>query len=376
MNKKVKYSIIHFLGSGDVGGKERALYNLFLAFKDQPDYQLAIATFNIDSHYVRRIRELGFQAIDLKTNSFFDLIPKPGLAKILTEYKIYHHHDSTPRLILLSLFCRKKNKLVQTRRGGLEYVDRQSFKKKLKIWIRSFLYNKYFLGFSGISRVSILSLEKDYRIVNKKKLLTRNYFDHKRINFNRQREAVNLELNLSNNDFVIGYFGHLVKLKRIDLLIRAFSKLKISEKKLLIIGRGPERDELARIIDKLNLKEKVILLEEKKEIFDYYQVLKCFVLPSNSREGWSNSAAEALFLGIPTIIMSDNFGSQDFIIDNFTGFIANNELDLTNTLQKVHDDFDYAKSIASNGSDFMVKNYSLSNSINDYIELYKEVLNE
>jgi glycosyltransferase involved in cell wall biosynthesis len=109
----------------------------------------------------------------------------------------------------------------------------------------------------------------------------------------------------SRNDGIIQFVsvGSLVEGKRFDILIRAFSKAKhLDSSQLRIIGSGPEMNNLKRLIEKLELQEKVSLLGRKKpeEVSALMAESDCFALTSLS-ETFGIVYIEAMAKGKPVI---------------------------------------------------------------------------
>lgn len=109
--------------------------------------------------------------------------------------------------------------------------------------------------------------------------------------------------------------GNLIKSKGMDLTLIAFSKLlkRYPDCKLLIFGKGSEKDRLVRIIRQYDLTQHVTLmgLVSREQLNDYYNKSHCFVLASFS-ETFGVSYIEALAKGIP-VIATDCGGPSEFV---------------------------------------------------------------
>ena len=116
---------------------------------------------------------------------------------------------------------------------------------------------------------------------------------------------------LNANRRVIVYCGRLVRVKRVDLLLDAFSMIA-SERPdwdLLIIGDGPLRDDLLARVHP-GLRERVVwtgFVNERHEINSLYLASDVFVLPSEY-EPWGAVTSEACAAGL-AIVSSDVVGS-------------------------------------------------------------------
>jgi glycosyltransferase involved in cell wall biosynthesis len=102
--------------------------------------------------------------------------------------------------------------------------------------------------------------------------------------------------------------GRLHSQKGFDRLIEALPALKMPyEWKLTILGEGPERVALEKIIDELNLEDKVSLPGLSDAPWPHYAMADCFLMPSRW-EGLPNVALESLACGTPVIATRESGG--------------------------------------------------------------------
>lgn len=117
------------------------------------------------------------------------------------------------------------------------------------------------------------------------------------------REEKN-KLHLSIKKPVVLCVSALLPYKRIELLIRAVSKLNgIS---LLLIGDGPLRPEIEKLGDS-SLKDRFMLITHvlHDEINQYYSYAQVFSLPSRTSEAFGLVYLEALACNIPVVAPED-----------------------------------------------------------------------
>jgi glycosyltransferase involved in cell wall biosynthesis len=103
--------------------------------------------------------------------------------------------------------------------------------------------------------------------------------------------------------FIILYVGRLTILKRVDELIQALSRLKDKNIALLVVGSGPERENLERQSKSLKIDDRVIFTGkvDDSELPDYYAA--CNVWATASRhEGFCVPIIEAMASGKPVIV--------------------------------------------------------------------------
>ncbi|MCX4268715.1 MAG: glycosyltransferase [Lachnospiraceae bacterium] len=121
--------------------------------------------------------------------------------------------------------------------------------------------------------------------------------------------------------------GRLSKEKAYDRLIIILSELKKKGYQFLweIIGDGPEKDDLKRIIKKLNLDEEVILLGQRDNPYYYIKRAQVFALLS-VYEGMPNTIYESLILGTP-VLATDVGGISEQIENGINGWLVKNDKD-------------------------------------------------
>lgn len=129
--------------------------------------------------------------------------------------------------------------------------------------------------------------------------------------------------NIEREKIILGV-GRLEELKGFDLLIRAFSKVKEDNWKLIIVGEGPKREELEQLAIDLNVKDRVDLPGRTDEVEKYYKSASIFVLSSRI-EGFPGVLCEAMGYGCPSIAFDCITGPRDIIEHNKTGVLVEAE---------------------------------------------------
>jgi glycosyltransferase involved in cell wall biosynthesis len=114
--------------------------------------------------------------------------------------------------------------------------------------------------------------------------------------------------------------GHLIERKGHHRIIQAMTRLP--EFDLLIVGDGPQRDDLAALIERHKLAERVTLLGTRPhaDLPSLYAAADILVLAS-SREGWANVLLEAMACGTP-VVASNIWGNPEVVRDAAAGVIA------------------------------------------------------
>lgn len=118
--------------------------------------------------------------------------------------------------------------------------------------------------------------------------------------------------------------GRLIQTKHQDRLIKIFSKINKPDWKLVIVGdnakKQSNKEKLSKFIKKLNLKERVILAGNQKDVDKYFLKSKIFAFTSSS-EGFPNVIGEAMSAGLPVVAYDCLAGPSEIISDNEDGFL-------------------------------------------------------
>jgi len=126
------------------------------------------------------------------------------------------------------------------------------------------------------------------------------------------------------NGPIILTVGRLSKEKGIEYTIKAMPTIlkKIPEIKLIIVGAGPEENNLKKLSKKLNLTGNVVFTGgiPNKNLSRFYKSADVFVLPS-LREGMGLVLLEAMACGTP-VIGSNTGGITDIIKYGESGFLV------------------------------------------------------
>lgn len=137
--------------------------------------------------------------------------------------------------------------------------------------------------------------------------------------------------------------------KRNNELIDIVSKMD-NDWKLFIIGDGKEYNNLLLQIEKLNLKDKVVLTgyKTKQEIEDYMLESSIFLMASVT-EGLPMVLLEAMSYGIPCIAYRTDSGVPDIIYNNKNGYVIENrnEIDYIDSLKKLINNEDLRKKMGN-----------------------------
>ena len=114
-----------------------------------------------------------------------------------------------------------------------------------------------------------------------------------------------------------------VKTKAHDILLNAFRKLHSfhPDLKLILVGDGPDKEQIKAMIKNMDLAESVILAGWQENIFAFMARAKALVLCSRY-EGWPNVLVEAMACGCPVIATDCQTGPREILGDNEYGLLV------------------------------------------------------
>ncbi|KLO24340.1 hypothetical protein X275_00650 [Marinitoga sp. 1197] len=143
----------------------------------------------------------------------------------------------------------------------------------------------------------------------------------------------------------------LQKLKNIDVNINVLANLKKYNWEYIIIGDGEEKENLEKLVDKKNLKERVKFLgmKERKEVLEYLKYSDVFMMIS-SPETFGLAYLEAMAKG-NIIIGAKGWGIDGIIKNEYNGFLVEprNEKSLKKILEKIiNSDYSFKERIIHN----------------------------
>lgn len=153
----------------------------------------------------------------------------------------------------------------------------ETFIKNIRNYVMSLVcvyFSNYYFACST-SAAEMLFKNKEYIVIN-------NAIDLEKFKFsNKKRKELRKKLNIDNK-FVIGEFGRLCSQKNQFFILKIFNEYlnKNQNSILLLAGDGPLETSLKMKVEEMGLSNKVIFLGSVNNIYDYYNVLDFFVLPS------------------------------------------------------------------------------------------------
>jgi len=168
---------------------------------------------------------------------------------------------------------------------------------------------------------------------------------------------------------VIVCVSRLMARKGQDELIRALPKIHQTapNASLIIVGDGPYRKDLERLVKKLRLENFVHLTGKvsQTELSKWYAAGDIFAMPCRTRMGgWDVEGLGIVFLegsatGLP-VIVGDSGGAVDAVIDSETGYLVNgtNTAEIADRIAYLFANPDVAKKMGEAGRNWVTQEWT------------------
>jgi L-malate glycosyltransferase len=322
--------LVHVMWNMEIGGAERAVYQL-VREQRRAGFEADVLLGRGGGMYADRTREAGAVVHELRQRRGLDAMRAWSARAIFRRYRAVHFHSVEPLLILLA--GREPGlRRFYTHRGGVRDHG-WSKRARYKLVARQL---RQFDALSGNTAQSAQVIARQLGLDPNSISVTYNGLDFSLLAPTRPRTDVLRELNLpANGELLIGTAAKLLPLKRIDLLIQAIHLLGDAPVHCLILGDGPARPALERLVADLRLEERVTFAGRKEHVGDYLRVLDIFVLPSGPQEAFGNAVVEAMGIGLPSIVFADGGGLTEHVVDGEAGFVVGSTAELAARLDEL-----------------------------------------
>ena len=179
--------------------------------------------------------------------------------------------------------------------------------------------------------------------------------------------ALRKSLGLTEKKVIVSV-GRLVHRKGQDRLIEAMPEIlkTVSNAHLLLVGEGPHRDHLQKLIQKHRLEDSVTLIGriDYKDLPLYICVGDIFAMPSRSRlmglevEGLGIVYLEASACGLP-VLAGNSGGAPDAVVQNETGLVVDgtNNKEIADAAIELLTKVDLSKKMGAAGRQWIVENW-------------------
>jgi len=319
--------ICHLI-SGDLwAGAEVQAYTMITSLSEVEDFELSAVVLN-SGKLSEKLAEFGIDVsvVEESTNGFLSLRRK--IQEIVTDRKVDILHTHRYKENVIGAMIRERagvRALVQTVHGiGEPFSGLRKLRSRAYSILNHHYTAKYFDRVLAVSddirRILAEKLDPD------KVITIHNSIDIENIKPAQSREEILSEFGIPADSVVIGSAGRMVPVKGFDVFIRACKIIldRQSDARFLLIGDGPELENLKSLACDLGIDDTVIFPGFRDDIHDLLNCLDVFVV-SSYHEGIPMVVLEAMTLGRP--IVSTAVGGILEIIENSRSGVLVDDVD-------------------------------------------------
>lgn len=185
------------------------------------------------------------------------------------------------------------------------------------------------------------------------------------------------DLKIEKNEIALCAVGRIVKRKALDVIINAIKFINNKNIKFYIMGDGPERENLEKLVEKQNLQNNIKFLGfvSTEEKYSYIQAADLFTLTS-LHEGFGIVYMEAMFFGLP-IVCTNHGGQVDFLKHEENALLidVNDVKACANSIERFINDKALYKKCSKNNKE-KIKLFYADNVSKQYENIFLELVGE
>ena len=230
-----------------------------------------------------------------------------------------------------------------------------------------------------ISNYSLEKIRENYGIDKGKVRIVPNGVDVEKFKPMKNPALLKRHFGLGNEPCVL-FVGSLIPRKGISFLVEAAKRIikENAETKFLIVGEGPQKNQLTIALESVNLSGNFKFLGNLKEddLSAVYNCADVFVLPS-IQEGQGIVLLEAQACGKP-VVAFDIGGVNEAARNGETGLLVDrgSSEELGNALLRLLSEKPLREKMGANGRRFVTENFTWDICAQKMLKIYREVLDD
>lgn len=192
----------------------------------------------------------------------------------------------------------------------------------------------------------------------------------------RARAEIRGELGLTTDEFLLVHISNVRPLKRIDLLLQSFAAARTARPLRLLILAGGSFAPYDSFLDQLDLRARVIVKEQVREVEEYLNAADAGLYTSES-ESFGLSILETLFHAKPVVAFGVG-GVPEVVVDGETGFLhpfGETEA-IARSISILADSPTLAREMGERGRQRAESHFSADKIVPQYELLYRRTLEE
>lgn len=322
--------IIQLIPSMGMGGAETLVKDYAIGFSELDNIECTVVTMGkmatvtanelqLQAHNINEIH-----VTDCISTGKFNLRVSLKKIKALRAYckkssvdVVHVHLSSLPYLFVATPYL-KKAKLFYTIHNEPKFIFGNIFRNKVTKLLTKRLIQKNNLRLIGLHEDMRVELNAMFHVDNT--AVINNGIDMERFNpalYVDGRNDMRGTLGFAPDDFVVGHVGRFAQQKNHAYMLDVFERLAAVEPKarLLLIGSGPLKAQIMERIQSSTYANRVVVLENRKDIPELLSVMDVFLFPSLF-EGLSVTLVETQAMGLKCVV-SDTVSPATHLTDRY-----------------------------------------------------------
>ncbi|MCC7087346.1 MAG: glycosyltransferase [Pirellulales bacterium] len=341
-------------------------------YMDQQRYQPEVWLFKTGEPLEKIVREAGVEIRRFDRGSKFSPLSALRVARQIARAKFDLLHAYLPNVAVYAALAKILFGLPQPM---ILRCGWSSDPGRAARWRYGWLYRRAFSLFTANSSSAAEFLES-MGIERERIRMIPNIYELDSYRQAVDRCQIRSTLGIEADAPLLIYVGRLYATKRVEDLIEAVARLapKRPTLRLILVGDGPESQQLQRQIERLNLNSIIKMLGVRDDIPALLKSSDLFVFPSEC-EGSPNAVVEACLAGIP-IVACEVPGVRDVVQHGSSALLArpHNPHDLADCIEAALDDADGARRRADVARSWAESTYRAEDVLSQLYGMYDELL--
>ena len=187
------------------------------------------------------------------------------------------------------------------------------------------------------------------------------------------------EFGIDQDACLIGTVCFLRSYKGLDYFLEAAAILvgDAPHCRFVIVGQGPERQQVMEKITQLGLQGRVVMTGHRQDVPEVMAALDVFVVSSTAGETLTQTIPQALAMETP-VVATNIGGIPDIIHHGETGFLVppGNSQELADHILKIVQDPERGATMARDGRKLVLNSFSSQSTVTKNETLYRDLLGE
>jgi glycosyltransferase involved in cell wall biosynthesis len=361
--------------SFDMGGLEKKLFDLLGLF-DKSHFEIIVCCLKDGGYFKDSIEEMGIRFYDGLLMHKYDGFAYRRLARIINSEKIELLYSFLhPNAVIFSFLARSMGR-IRAWVLSIHAMGSSTGGRLVKPYLKPFL--------GRVDRfIAVAHTHKDYLVdvegLPKGRIdVIYNGVDVGKYHPGPPNHRLAVELGMSERSVIVTTIASLKPAKCLDVLLHAASEVVKSydDTMFLIIGDGPERENLQSLARKLGLEKKIVFTGTRDDVHDLLRVSSLFVLPSRrGTETFPNVLLEAMATGLP--VVSTDVGSvREMVEDGASAYVVppENPEELVQAISRLLQSPKKMKAFGERGREIVNDKFTLDGMRSKREELFSDLL--